>query len=580
MALDGLFLFKLKEQLSKELTDSRVEKIYQPSKEELVFVMRSRQGAKKLYFNCRADGARVHLTEQNFINPANPPMLCMLLRKKFGSARLEAITQNGFERVLCFHFTALNDFGDRVHLQAICEIMGRYSNLIFVDEEGNIIDSVKRVGANKSSVREILPGKAYIAPPAQEKANLLETEVQSITERLKEYPNSLLSKALLKIIQGISPLRCAELAYTAYGEDVPVYAVTGDFSALILKLSELKALLSAEADGVIISQEEKMIAFSFAPIEQFGSLCKTRHFSSLSDLLDTYYENRINTVKRNASGGELLKKVAAMADKLNRKIAAQRKELAESEDSEQLKIYGELINANLYYLEPKSNSYCVLNYYTGEEIEIPADMMLTPAENAAKYYKEYRKKQTAKVILKEQIEKAQEELEYLESVMDALERATTPEDITAIKYELITQGFLKTKLSAGEKNPKQLKPLRFETSGGFQVLVGRNNLQNDQLTFKTSKANDLWFHAKNIHGSHTVLFTQGREAGNEDIIEAAAIAAYYSKAAQSENVPVDYTAIRFVKRQQSKIPGRVFYTDYQTVYVNPLKEEIEKLKLK
>ena len=578
MALDGLFLFKLTEELNNELQNTRVEKIYQPSKEELVFVMRSRQGAKKLYFNCRADSARVHLSEQNFINPANPPMLCMLLRKKFTSAWLDSITQSGFERILTFNFTALNDFGDRVKLRIICEIMGRYSNISFVDDEGIIIDSVKRVGSNKSSVREVLPGKAYSFPPAQDKLDLLNSETDLIISRVLENKNALLSKALLKSIQGISPLRCNEIVFKAYGEDKAVYEIENDTGSLKNALEHLKKTLYSPAKGVIVSNEEKQVAFSFTEVEQFGSSCKKEYFDSLSVLLDTFYKNRINSVKRNASGGELIKKVSLLLDKINRKTALQKKELAQSEDCEKLKIFGELINANLYYLEPKSNKYSVLNYYTGEQIDIPADIMLTPAENAAKYYKEYRKKQNAKVYLKEQIKIGEEQLEYLESVMDILERAETPEDISAVKYELITQGFIKSKLNKREKNPKQLKPLEFKTENGFLVLVGRNNLLNDRLTFKIAKGNDIWFHTKLVHGSHTVLITDGRKPEEDDIIEAAGIAAYYSKATESTNVPVDYTFIKFVKRQASRIPGRVFYTDYKTVYVNPDKAEVEKLK--
>ena len=577
MALDGLFLFKLTQELNNELQNTRVEKIYQPSKEELVFVMRSRQGAKKLYFNCRADSARVHLSEQSFINPSNPPMLCMLLRKKFTSAWLDSITQSGFERILTFNFSALNDFGDRVKLKIICEIMGRYSNIIFVDDNGIILDSVKRVGSNKSSVREILPGKTYSLPPAQDKLGILDNDTKSILARVLENKNSLLSKAILKTIQGISPLRCNETVFKAYGEDKAVYEIENDTEALENALESLKQTLLSESKGLILSDEEKQIAFSFAEIEQFGSTCKKKYYDSLSVLLDEYYESRINTVKRTASGGELIKKVAALSDKINRKTALQKKELAQSEDCERLKIYGELINANLYYLKPKSSKYSVLNYYTGEQIEIPADILLTPSENAAKYYKEYRKKQNAKVYLNEQIKIGEEQLEYLESVMDILERAATPEDIAAVKYELITQGYIKSKLNKREKNQKQLKPLEFKTKNGFLVLVGRNNLLNDKLTFKIAKGNDIWFHTKNVHGSHTVLITEGREPEEDDIIEAAGIAAFYSKAMVSSNVPVDYAYIKFVKRQQSKIPGRVFYTDYKTVYVNPDKNEVEKL---
>ncbi|MBR0414253.1 MAG: NFACT family protein [Clostridia bacterium] len=578
MALDGLFLSQLVGELSAQLLNTRVEKIYQPSKEELVFVMRTRQGVKKLYLNCRADSARVHLTEQSFINPANPPMLCMLLRKKFTSAWLDAIEQAGFERIVRFRFTALNDFGERVALSIVCEIMGRYSNIIFLDENDVIIDSVKRVGHSKSGVREILPGMDYVMPPAQDKCNLLNTEAEVIIDKIRENKNALLSKSILKTMQGISPLRCMEVALEAYGEEKAVYEIAENTAPLAQALEHLKELLNKTPAPCMVSDENKAIAFSFCDILQYGDLCRKQYFSSLSELLDTYYENRLNTIKRNASGGELLKLIVGNIDKISRKLSLQKKELAESEDNEKYKLYGELINANLHTLENNVSRYEILNYYTGETLEIEADIRLTPAQNAARYYKEYRKRQNAQTFIREQIEIGEQQLEYLESVLDILERAETPEEIAALKTELAAQGYLKKKTSKREKAPKELLPLLFQTSGGFSVKVGRNNLSNDKLTFKTAGGNDIWFHTKEVHGSHTVLFTNGRDVPQEDLVEAAGIGAYYSKARESSNVAVDYCRIKFVKRQPGGIPGRVFYIDYKTLYVNPDKEMVEKLK--
>ena len=326
------------------------------------------------------------------------------------------------------------------------------------------------------------------------------------------------------------------------------------------------------------SDDKKPIAFSFLDINQYGSLCKKETFADLSLLLDAFYQNRLDTVKRNQSGAALLKVITSNIEKISRKLTLQQKELAESEDNEKYKIYGELINANAYALENNVTRYTVLNYYTGETVDIPSDIRLTPSENANKYYKEYRKKQNAKIFITEQIEKGAAQLEYLESVLDLLERASSPEEIAAIKRELASLGYIKMKYGKRDKTPKELKPLEFVTSGGFTVLVGRNNLMNDKLTFKTAGGNDIWLHTKNIHGSHTVLMTKGEQVGDADLIEAAGICAYYSKARESSTVPVDYTFIKFVKRQPSKIPGRVFYTDYKTVYVTPDKEIIEKLK--
>ena len=578
MALDGLFLYKLSLELTKDFQSTRVEKIYQPSKDELVFVMRSRQGAKKLYMSCRADSARVHATEQSYVNPSSPPMLCMLLRKKFTSAWLDSIQTDDFERILTLNFSALNDFGDRVPLKIVCEIMGRYSNIIFVDENGLIIDSMKRVGASKSSVREVLPAKEYVSPPKQDKLNILTTDNQTIISKISETPNSLLSKAILRTIKGISPLRARELAIIAYGEDLPVYEAVKNVMSLEAQLTALKSLLQIENEGCIIKEGDKQIAFSFADIAQFGSLVTKQYFSSLSELLDTYYLERVNNNRRQQLGGELIKLVESNIERLSKKIAVQKSELEKSQNNEHLKLYGELINANLYSLQKGVNKYTITNYYNGETLEIPADIMLTPAENSQKYFKEYRKSQNAKVYLKEQLEKAAEELDYFESVHEFLSRAGTAGEVAAITAALISQGYIKKKLSKREKMPKELKPLEFKTSGGFTVLVGRNNTGNDKLTFKTAFGSDIWFHTQNIHGSHTILLVREGQPTEDDITETAGICAYFSKARNSATVPVDYTLVKYVKRQPSRIPGRVFYTDYKTVFVTPDEAQVKKLK--
>lgn len=578
MALDGLFLYKLCNELTTDFQSTRVEKIYQPSKDELVFVMRSREGAKKLFLSCRADSARVHKTEQSYINPPSPPMLCMLLRKKLTSAWLDSIKTDDFERIITLDFSALNDFGDRVPIKIVCEIMGRYSNIIFVDDKGIIIDAMKRVGASKSSVREVLPGKKYVLPPKQDKLNILKTDFETITQRILQSPNILLSKAILNTLKGISPLRAREIAIGAYGEDLPVYEAQNDISSLEEQLNLLKTMLQSETEGCIVYEGEKQIAFSFADINQFGSLVSKKYFSSLSDLLDTYYLQKVNNNRREQLGGELIKLVSSNIERLSKKISVQKSELQKSENNEHLKLYGELINANLYSLKSGVNKYTLTNYYTGQTVDIPADIMLTPAENSQKYYKDYRKSQNAKVYLSEQLQKAAEELEYFESVLEFLNRAETAGEVAAIKNELISQGYIKKKVSKREKAPKELKPLEFKTSGGFTVLVGRNNTGNDKLTFKTAFGSDIWFHTQKIHGSHAVLLAREGEPSQDDIIEAAGICAYYSKARESATVPVDYTLVKYVKRQPGRIPGRVFYTDYKTVFVTPDKEEVQKLK--
>lgn len=579
MALDGMFLYKLARELSAELEDSRIEKIYQPSKDELIFVMRTRNGAKKLYMSCRPDSARVHITGRDYAYPNKPPMLCMLLRKRFLSARFVSLEQDSFERVLTFNFIGSNELGDKEELKIIAEIMGRYSNIVFTDKNGVIIDSVKRVGASKSSVREILPGRKYLPPPQQDKLSVFGSDVSEILARIFENRDIMLTKAILKTVKGISPLLCNELAFISYGGDRPVYEASGDGEKLAREIEKLKNDLSLKTQGCIVSTE-KPIEFSFADILQFGSACRKDYYNNLSALLDDYYVEKFKKIKSEQLGGELFRVIDSNIEKLRKKVLLQSGELEESRNNERLKLFGELINANLFSLSEGVSKYNLLNYYTGEEIEIPADILLSPSENSQRYYKEYRKAETAKTVLAEQIKKAEAEIDFLESERELLTRALAPEEVNALRNELTNSGYIKKKRTKKEKAPKELKPFEFITDGGFSVLVGRNNINNNKLTFKIASGGDIWFHTKNIHGSHTVLIKGGREADENDLKQAAEICAYHSKARASSGVAVDYTAIKNVKRIKDAMPGKVTYTDYKTVYVTPDESEIEKLRVK
>ncbi len=578
MALDGMFMHKLACELNAELENTRVEKIYQPSADELIFIMRSFSGSKKLYFNSRADSARVHLIHEKPENPQKPPTLCMLLRKKYAGAKFEGITQSGLERILNFNFSGTDEMGDKINLRIYAEIMGRYSNVVFV-QNGRIIDSLKRVGAEKSSVRKILPGYEYRIPPQQDKICLLDADCRTVAEKILSNENMLLSKAILKTVQGISPLVCREMVFRLFGNDVPVYSCTGKIETLAVTLEKLKEDFTSPSGAVMLKDGNKPKEFSFTDISQFGDLYEKVVYSCCSELLEDYYFERGRFYRSAQRSGELMKNVRSSIERLSKKIDIQSAELAKSRDNDKLRLYGELINANSYHLKSGESEYAVENYYSGETVKIKVDPRLTPSENAVKYYKEYKKAENAQSVLQNQIEKAESELYYLESIYDLLSRAETSDEIEAVRNELAENGYIKKKNLATGKKTKEIPPLEYRTSGGFRVLVGRNNTANDKLTFKTAFKTDIWFHTKNVHGSHTVLLTEKKDVPKEDIVQAAEICAYHSKARESSGVAVDYTEIRFVKRRPGGLPGTVFYSNYKTVYVTPHRDCVEKMKV-
>lgn len=556
MALDGIFLHHLKNEISAFAIGARVEKIHQPSKEELVFSLRSREGAKKLLLSARADSARVHFTEFPPENPAKPPMLCMLLRKHLVSARITEITQDGLERILTIGLDSTNELGDLVHFSLIVEIMGRYSNVILVDENGIIVDALKRVDEEKSQVRIILPGEKYMAPPAQSKLNIL-TDNEVVIESQLKSSRKTPSKAFQDVVMGVSPIVCRE-----YENGAP--------------LSLIKQY--AENPKPVVVVTDKPFDFAFMPISQYGNLAVLKEFESPSALLDYFFYEKVRIDRIRQRSAELFKTLQNLQERAVRKAANREKELEECRDKEIYRIFGDLIISNQYALKKGAPYYDLENYYDENKmVRIPADVTLNPAQNAQKYYKEYRKKQIAETKLTDFINQARQEAEYLESVIDSLSRAETDSEISAIRTELSETGFIKRK-SFKSKNEKALKPMEFESTEGFKILVGRNNVMNDKLTLKTAKNYDLWFHVKDTAGSHVIVINDGREFTDKLIREAALLASYNSKACTSSNVPVDYTIIKNVKKPAGAKPGMVIYDDYKTEFVTPNMEEIERIK--
>lgn len=575
MSLDGAMLKYVREELS-ELVGSRIEKIFQPSREEVVITFRkpnsSDRGAKRVIFSANGSSARVNLTEAALENPPSPPMFCMLLRKHLGSGRLLGIRQDGLERILYFDFECVNEIGDIVTNTLTAEIMGRFSNIILV-RGGRVIDSVKRVTDEISGVRRILPNIVYETPPRLERIDFFTVNDRKISA-LIEKKTERLAKALLAVLEGISPIFAREAAFYAAGDtDAACCELTDEQKERLDDFFE-NARKSACFTEIIDESGAKK-DFSFVDVNQYGNGFAKRHFASANALLDDFYEKKSDRASQRAR--DMLKLIKSRAERTARKLELRKKELADCADRENLRVCGDIVNANIYRLEKGMTSALLDDFYTGEQRKIALDARLTPAQNAQKYYSEYRKLCTAEKMLTGLIAEGKSELSYYESLLDSVTRAKTDGELTEIKRELAEQGLIR-----GEKTlakPKKSEPLKFRSSDGFTILVGKNNKQNDELTLKTSKASDIWLHVKDIAGSHVIIKTEGKTPPERTIVEAARLAAYHSKAKNGSGVPVDYTAVKFVKKPAGARPGMVIFTDNRTLYVTPNEEEADRLKI-
>jgi len=575
MALDGMFLSFMCKSVSEALVGSKVDKIHQPGKNELVFIMRTRGGMHKLYFSADANSPRFCVVESTPENPQTPPMLCMLLRKRLVGATLLSVEQYGLDRIVFFNFDATNEIGDKVKLTLAVEIMAQHSNVILFDKDNDnrIVDALRRVDAQTSSFRLVLPGAQYKLPPAQDKLDLRETEPANACQRILSFENSKLSAAIIKSLQGVSPLLSRELAYRACGDDKAVAQLTTDDKmSLFTEISSLKTmLLSGEIlPSIVLDETNKPMEFSFMPITQYGEALKVISKPDVFLLLEGFYSERDRALRTRSKAWELFKAIDNLIERTARKLNNQREDLKRCADREEIKIKAELITASQYMLQKGSSVYEVFNYYTNEYVKTEVDPAITPSQNAQKLYKEYHKACTAEDMLIKLIEEGEQDLAYLESVRDMLSRATLEREFAEIKEEIISQGFIKPKKTGKKQIKKQaLQPLEFKTSQGLTVLVGRNNLQNDKLTFKTGRKGDIWLHAQKCPGSHVLLLAEGCEVPDDAIVEAAEIAAYYSSAREGTVVTVDYTDVKNIKKPNGAKPGFVVYYTYYSVNVKP-----------
>ena len=578
MPLDAICLQGVVGELAPQLTGSRIEKIQQPARDQIILLLR---GSRRLFLNAGANQPRIHLTEQLRDNPSQPPMFCMLLRKHLSGGIIESVRQEPLERVVTLTVLSSDEMGERSRFTLVWEGMPRRANLILCDRDGRIIDCLRRVDLEAEQDRQVLPGLFYRLPTRQDKRSPLsvtEEEFAALLERAA--PDAPLDGWLLDTFTAISPLVARELTVRACGStDAPV----SQGSALWDVFSRWQKDVNENTfTPTLIKRNGSLADFTYGPVTQYGTYAETEIYDSFSHLLDDFYEKREQAERVKQKGRDLLKTATTARDRVRRKLAAQEKELAACQDRDHLRICGELITANLYRMERGQSRLTAQNYYDENcaDMDIPLDVRLSPQENAARYFKQYAKAKTAEKYLTAQLQKGGEELQYLESVLQELAQAESEQDFNDIRTELTDGGYLRGR---GKKQPgfqRASKPREFRSSAGLRILVGRNNRQNDRLTTKDADKRDIWLHTQKIHGSHVILCTGGTEPDEQSLMEAASLAAYFSQAQSSTKVPVDYTPVKFVKKPAGAKPGMVVYATYQTMLADPDEELVKHLSVK
>ena len=578
MPLDAICLQGVVGELAPQLTGSRIEKIQQPVRDQIILLLR---GSRRLFLNAGANQPRIHLTEQLRDNPSQPPMFCMLLRKHLSGGIIESVRQEPLERVVTLTVLASDEMGERSRFTLVWEGMPRRANLILCDRDGRIIDCLRRVDLEAEQDRQVMPGLFYRLPTRQDKRSPLPVTEEEFAALLgRAAPDAPLDGWLLDTFTAISPLVARELTVRACGStDAPV----SQGNALWDVFSRWQRDVNENTfTPTLIKRNGSLADFTYGPVTQYGTYAETEIYDSFSHLLDDFYEKREQAERVKQKGRDLLKTATTARDRVRRKLAAQEKELAACLDRDHLRICGELITANLYRMERGQSRLTAQNYYDENcaDVDIPLDVRLSPQENAARYFKQYAKAKTAEKYLTAQLQRGREELQYLESVLQELAQAESEQDFNDIRTELTDGGYLRGR---GKKQPgfqRASKPREFRSSAGLRILVGRNNRQNDRLTTKDADKRDIWLHTQKIHGSHVILCTGGAEPDEQSLMEAASLAAYFSQAQGSTKVPVDYTPVKFVKEPAGAKPGMVVYTTYQTMLADPDEELVKHLSVK
>ncbi|WFD09110.1 Rqc2 family fibronectin-binding protein [Tepidibacter hydrothermalis] len=592
MALDGLVINSLVKELSSQLVDGKIDKIYQPEDDELLFNIRSNNTNYKLLISANSSNPRVYTTNShNKKNPIKAPLFCMLLRKHIQNGRIIKIEQPGFERIIKITIESLDELKIRKSKDLIIEIMGRHSNIILVDnEENKVLDSIKRVPLSVSRYRQVLPGQKYINPPSQNKLNPVNTiDEKTFIDTLLNSSKPELYKSIYSSFEGISPVVAKEICIRAKLDmDININHMNkNDFASLYEIFNRLFNQIKNNIFFPCIAIDKrlnKIIDFSCIKLTMFN------HYSfiendSINVILETYYLEKDVKERIHQKSQSLRKSISNKLDRLYKKSKKQNEELLESKNADKYKINGELITAYIYMIQKGMDEVEVANFYNpnSENVTIRLDKRLTPSENAQKYFKKYNKLKHALIEITEQLKITQEEINYLENIMLSITNCESIDELDEIKEELIKVGYVKGKVKDKgkknkEKNILKTAPYEFLSSDGFKVFVGKNNKQNDYLTLKMATNNDMWLHTKDIPGSHVIIRSEGGEIPESTIFEAAMLAAYYSKGKMSSKVPVDYTLKKNVKKPSGAKPGMVIYETNSTMYVTPLEEEIVKIQ--
>ena len=576
MAFDAFMMRAQLNELVRDMPDAKIEKVLQPQNDEIDLLLHSGRSTRRLVFNVGPNAPRMQISDIAKENPQKAPMLCMLLRKHLTGARIISVSQPGFDRIAHIKLSCYDDMGFPTEKTVVCEIMGKYANLILLDADGKIITALKIIDFAASTVRQVLPGLHYTFPEQQTKLSVLDTDRALFIQKYSEFPKDKpAEKFITMTFSGIATQIARELVYRASGvTDIPLYELDADrfydvFSAwqTLLKNHDYKPTAAIDKSG-------KPIDYSYMDITYLTDGVTIRHFDTLAELFDMYFAERDRLERIRQRAHDLITLLNNAIARTERKLAIQREALLESENGEVYRRMADLITANIYMLKRGMTSFECVDYYDDEcpTVTVTLDGRLSPAQNAQKLYKLYNKSKTAKTVLAEQITIWERELVYLDSVRAFLDKAECEDDLVELREELYRSGY-SAKLNGYKPQRKfKMKPYETLTSGGYRVYVGRNNIQNEHLTFKLAAKDDIWFHVKDMPGSHVILVTEGEEPSEQDYTEAAELAAYYSKATVGP-VAVDYTMVKNVKKTPGGKPGFVIYKTNYTAYVDPRRKE-------
>lgn len=583
MAFDAGILRAVLYEINQKAVDGRVDKIYQPERDEAVFIIRARGAEQRLLINAGSSCPRMNITGIKTENPATPPMFCMMLRKHFTGARLTAVSQPGFERVARLTFECHDDMGFKTSKHIIGEIMGKYSNIIVTDNEDKIIGILKPIDFSASTIRQLLPGMKYTLPPPQSK----DDPTELTRERFNEVARVANGEAsAVKFIQssfiGIAAVVAREIAYRASGNSAATLNECADKLYSVLSEVTEAAAIGGNAPSMAKSYDGMPIEYSYIELTQYSGGADIVTYESVGALIDDYYMKRAGEERLKRRAADLFRILGNAESRITKKIALQREELDRCEEGEKFKRYGDLITASIYMMHRGMDKVTLADWYSdGEEITIPLSSRMTPAQNAQFYYKKYNKAKSARIHLKIQLEEAERELEYIATVHDALTRASSERELSELRGELYHSGYASKMKNYTEKKKQPPLILKFKTTDGHTVLCGKNNTANDYLTTKLADRSDWWFHVKGSPGSHVVLECMNGETDPSEsaFTDAAMIAAFHSSASAGASVPVDYTRVREVKKPAGSKPGFVIYHTNWTAYVTPDSEKVNAMQI-